>query len=390
MEASPPSAHAPKQPVSRDIWRIGASGVASVVGFSALIPFAAIRLEALGYSSFAIGAFSALPWLAVLLTAPFVETCVRRFGGDRMFVWGALVAIPMPLVFALSDSYALWCVANLAMGLAAAFRWIVSEAWVADIAPSDRRGRVVGTYETFLGASFASGPLLLLALDPRGDLPAYAGTALWFVAWLFAIGLSPAPRAQDGRKHDPGFGLVLAASAAALVAATIGGVFEVGLSGIGSYWGVTLGLSVNAAAMFAAALGVGSFLAQYPAGWLSDHASPAIIVRGGLSILIATSLAAPLLATDAIGALIVAVVWGGVGGMLYTLAMIQVGHGFSGPALMRATSAIVFGYTLGGTIGPAMIGAVLEIAPRHGLPLALAALATTALGAHFYAARRRL
>ena len=109
------SAH-PPEPVSKDLWRIGASGVASVVGFSSMIPYTAIRLEALGYSATAIGVFSALPWLAVLLTAPFVETCVKRFGGDRLFVGGAFVAFPMPLVFALSDDYALWCVANLAMG----------------------------------------------------------------------------------------------------------------------------------------------------------------------------------------------------------------------------------------------------------------------------------
>ena len=57
---------------SLDILRIGASGVVTVVGFSALIPFAAIRLESLGHSAAAIGAFSALPWLAILIVAPFV------------------------------------------------------------------------------------------------------------------------------------------------------------------------------------------------------------------------------------------------------------------------------------------------------------------------------
>jgi predicted MFS family arabinose efflux permease len=381
------SAH-PPEPVSKDLWRIGASGVASVVGFSSMIPYTAIRLESLGYSATAIGVFSALPWLAVLLTAPFVETCVKRFGGDRLFVGGAFVAFPMPLVFAFSDDYALWCVANLAMGFSGAFRWIVSEAWVADIAPSDRRGRVVGLYETFMGASFAIGPLILLLFDPASALPAFAGCGLWFSAWLFSIGLKPTPRAHDGRRNEPGFGPVLAVAAAALIAATVGGAFEVGLSGIGSYWGVTLGLSTNAAAMFSAALGLGSFAAQYPAGWLSDHMKLAHVVRGGLGILIVVSFAAPVLATDAIGALMVAVIWGGIGGMLYTLAMIQIGHGFSGAALMRATSAIVFGYTVGGTLGPVLIGAALEIAPRDGLPLTLAALASLTLVAHIVAGRK--
>jgi MFS family permease len=386
MMPSPAPAPLPSPaPVPLDVWRIGASGIASVVGFSALIPFTAIRLESLGHSAFAIGVFSALPWLAVAATAPFVAFLVRTFGGDRLFVGAAFVAAPMPLVFAFSDDYALWCIANFAIGLAAALRWIVSEAWVADLAPPERRGRMVGLYETFLGASFATGPLLLLVLDPASDRPAYAGAALWFVAWLFSIGLAPAARADDGRASEHGFSAVLAAVPAALVAATVGGTFEVGLAGIGSYWGVTLGLGAGAAAMFAAALGMGSFAAQYPAGWLADRASPSRVVRTSLAILIAASLAAPLLATDAAGALIVAVVWGGVGGGLYTLAMITVGHRFSGAALMRATSSVVFGYTLGSTFGPAVIGAALDIAPRDGLPLTLAALAALALGAHVHA-----
>ncbi len=386
MQESPRPEH-PSVPL--DIWRIGASGVASVVGFAALIPFAAIRLESLGHSAAAIGAFSALPWLAILVVAPFVPRLVRRFGGDRLYVWGALAAAPLPLVFALTADYVLWCVANFAIGLIAAMRWIVSEAWVADLAPAGRRGRMVGLYEMFLGASFATGPLLLVLLDPATDRPAYAGAILWLVGWFVAIGLAPAPSAHgDGRNREHGFAAVLAAIPAVLIAAGVGGVFEVGLAGIGSYWALTLGFGASVAATLAAALGMGSFAAQYPAGWLADHAPPSRIARTAFAILIAVSVLAIFVATTPAGAIAVAVVWGGVGGGLYTLSMIGVSQRFSGPALMRATSAVVFAYTLGGTIGPSLIGMALDAVPRDGMPLTLAFLSTAALVAHLASEKR--
>ena len=50
---------------------------------------------------------------------------------------------------------------------------------------------------------------------------------------------------------------------------------------------------------------------------------------------------------------LVGLVWGGVGGALYTLAMIRVAHEFAGRATAGGAAAIITGYTLGGTVGPA-------------------------------------
>ncbi|MFM7345603.1 MAG: MFS transporter [Tagaea sp.] len=365
------------------VWRLAASGIAAVIGFALLIPYTAIRLEALGHSAAAIGFFAALPWLAVLALAPFVAKLARALGGATLYVQSALVSAPVPLVFAFSDSYAAWCFANFAIGIAAALRWIVSESWVVDLVPAERRGRAIGLYETALGFSFMLGPLILSALDPQGTTPAWLGAGLWLASWVFALGI-PAPAARDGdtRARESGFRIVLLAVPAAIIGAAIGGVFEVGLTGIGVYWAIGLGIVPAQAAFFAAALGAGSFLAQYPAGWLADKYSLDKTVRRALGTLIVVSLSAPWLVDLPGGTLAVAVVWGAAGGMLYTLAMIRVGHGFSGPALLRATAAVVAGYTIGGAGGPALIGLALEFDQRLGLPLMLAGFATLALIAH--------
>jgi MFS family permease len=365
------------------VFRLAASGIAAVIGFALLIPYTAIRLEALGHSATAIGFFAALPWLAVLALAPFVAKLARIFGGANLYVQAALVSAPVPLVFAFTESYAAWCLANFAVGLAAALRWIVSESWVVDLVPAERRGRAIGLYETALGFSFMLGPLILSALDPADTTPAWLAAGLWLASWVFALGI-PAPAAREGdtRQRESGFRIVLLAVPAALIGAAIGGVFEVGLTGIGVYWALGLGLMPAQAAFFAAAHGAGSFAAQYPAGWLADKYSLDKTVRRALATLIPVSLAAPWLADTTTGTLIVAAIWGAAGGMLYTLAMIRVAHGFSGPALLRATAAVVSGYTIGGAGGPALIGLALEFDARLGLPLMLAAFAILALIAH--------
>lgn len=365
------------------VWRLAASGIAAVIGFSLLIPYTAIRLEALGHSATSIGFFAALPWLAVLALAPFVAKLARILGGANLYVHAALLSAPVPLVFAFTENYALWCLANFAVGLAAALRWIVSESWVVDLVPAERRGRAIGLYETALGFSFMLGPLMLSAFAADGTTPAWLGALLWLASWVLALGI-PAPAARDGdtRDREGGFRIVLLAVPAAIIGAAIGGAFEVGLTGIGVYWVLGLGLNPTQAAFFAAALGAGSFAAQYPAGWLADKYSLDKTVRRALGVLIAVSLAAPWLAGTPSGTLAVAAIWGAAGGMLYTLAMIRVAHGFSGPALLRATAAVISGYTIGGAGGPALIGLALEFDPRHGLPLTLAAFAVVALIAH--------
>ena len=373
------------------VWRLAGSGVAAVVGFALLIPYTAIRLEAMGHSAAAIGFFAALPWLAVLAVAPFVARLARIWGGPALYVRSALVSAPVPLVFAVSDDYAIWCAANLAIGVAAALRWIVSESWVVELVPAERRGRTIGLYETVLGFSFMIGPLILDALDADATAPAAVAAVLWLVSWLFAIGIpAPSVRADDTRARDVGFRIVLMAVPAAVIGAMIGGAFEVGLTGIGAYWVLGLGSSPAQAAVFAAALGAGSFATQYPAGWLADKYSLDKIVRRALAALIAVSLAAPWLVAGQPGTLALAALWGAAGGMLYTLAMIRVAHGFSGPALLRATASVVAGYTIGGAGGPALIGLALEAAPRLGLPMALAVLAGCALAAHAALGRRRV
>jgi hypothetical protein len=77
----------------------------------------------------------------------------------------------------------------------------------------------------------------------------------------------------------------------------------------------------------------------------------------------------------------VGLVWGGVGGALYTLAMIRVAHEFAGRATAAGAAAIITGYTLGGTLGPLASGSALQWGGVGGLAAVLGSLALVTLWA---------
>ena len=165
-----------------------------------------------------------------------------------------------------------------------------------------------------------------------------------------------------------------------------GGVFESGLGSVSAANGATLGLSMAAAVSIVGALGVGSFLCQFPAGLMADHWMPSRVFGAAGVLLLASSVMmvvspyAPWLLWAC------AFIWGGVGGALYTLSMIRVAHQFSGQDTAAGSAAMITGYTLGGALGPLVSGAALQSFAAPGLALWLGSLS---IGVMFLSTRFR-
>jgi predicted MFS family arabinose efflux permease len=67
--------------------------------------------------------------------------------------------------------------------------------------------------------------------------------------------------------------------------------------------------------------------------------------------------------------------WGGAGGSLYTLAMIDIGSREQGIVLVNSTAVLVLTYTLGGMVASGASGAMLQWSPTYGFPVLLAVVA---------------
>ena len=360
------------------VWRLGAATTLIVTAFAMIGPVLAVLLQRAGHGTAFIGAFSMLPFLMVALLIPVMPRLLARWGTRRCYRAGAVLQLAVVLGYALSVEVAVWALASIVAGTGAAALWNTSEALLAEEAPPAMRGRVMGLYQTALGGALALGPFLpgLLRLEAPAVL--WLGVAMVAGCLLLAL-TAPAHEPRAGTRAHTGTLQALRLVPWLALLAFCGGVFEAGLGAVGAAHASEAGMSLRAAASVAGAIGVGSFLLQYPAGWAADrYALRTVFTSAALALLVA-SLAAAFAGRAPWLLWTSGIVWGGVGGALYTLTMVQVAHAFADRTTAGGTAAMITGYTWGGTLGPVASGSALQSGGAPGLALLLTLLALAAL-----------
>lgn len=380
----------------KKFWWLAAATTLVVTSFSMFGPVLAVLLQQRGMGTAAVGAFAMIPFACIALLIPVMPRIFARFGIGRVYLAGmALESVCTIGYIAFIDSpnaFAWWCASAVAGGIGAAAVWNATEALLAEHAPSDQRGRVMGLYQTALGAALAAGPFVpaLLGWEPKTTLA--AAVVVQFAALAIALRLK---LTQAEHIHAPQAGQRLIGSTwqavrfvpALVLVAFAGGVFEAGLSSISAANGASLGLSLAQASSIVGALGVGSFVFQYPAGLAADRFAPQRVFGLAGALLLVASLAFAASAHFTWLLYATAVVWGGVGGALYTLTMIRVAHHFDArmgaQAVASGTAAMITGYTLGGALGPLISGSALQWLGAWGLSGWLSLLSVAVFFASF-------
>lgn len=362
-----------------------------LVGYFMLTPLLLLRLKGGGESTALAGLFAASGWLGVFLMTPFASAITQRLGRRPTLWLAALIPVIATAGFAFTPLLWLWFVFKIAAGMASGLRWVLAEAVVAEFSPPGQRGRYVGIFETMVGITFVVGPLMLAWVGADSD------AALWIALGFMAIGLVWSlliPRLPDAADaHSAKVGLsgvwhALLAHPLIMTVGFVGGFFESGLTSILPLYGLALGLGATAAALLVSASGLGSAIMMLPAGVLADRMAHHPDQRWGdgrtvrlrimrvcaLITLLAT-LVIPFVAGTPWLAAPVAFLWGGAGGCLYTLAMIDIGSREEGITLVNSTAVLVLSYTLGGVLAPALGAAALQWAPTLGFPALLLSVA---------------
>lgn len=360
------------------VWRFAAATALIVMSFGMIGPVLAVSLQHAGASTTAVGLFAMIPFGMVGLLIPFVPAALARWGVVRTYRAGCLLNLVGSAIYATSDEWLPWCFASVLAGIGAAALWNATEALLAREAPPEQRGRVMGLYQAALGAALALGPFIpgLLGWGERQAL--WAGLVL--VASSCAVALAIPRRAtREPASRQAGTWEAIRTVPMLVLIAFSGGVFEAGLSSVSAAHASATGLSLSTAASVAGAIGMGSFLCQLPAGLAADRFalrnvfSTAALLLLGSSVAFAFADRAPWLLWTA------GMVWGGVGGALYTLTMVEVAHTFQGRATAGGAAAMITGYTVGATVGPVASGGALQVGGVIGMAALLGALALATL-----------
>jgi MFS family permease len=168
------------------------------------IPLIAIVLDGQGHSSVAIGLHASTQFLGIMLAALITPRLLVAVGTSRLMVLSMVAMMLIFCAFPFFMGFVPWLLLRLLLGGVEGIIFISAETWISQVAPSARRGRVIGIYGTLLAGGIAAGPLLLELTGVEGVIPFLTGAVLTFVSLsilLFAPHVAPSIR--DATRRSP-------------------------------------------------------------------------------------------------------------------------------------------------------------------------------------------
>ncbi|ESY57591.1 MULTISPECIES: MFS transporter [unclassified Mesorhizobium] len=337
-------------------------------------PLFTLLMQKQGMSPALIGLSAAMMPLGLILSASFVPAAIRLVGARNLAVGCSLIGALCFLGIGYLQDWVGWFVIRFIIGIVINPLYILGEVWALSLAPPSRRGRVMGAFNTVLGAGYAAGPLVLTAVGISGWVPFLVGMAGFILcaAILRAVSSSLAGFEDDGQLPGGFFGFARLAPAL-LFAVLVSAAVQQGTYALMPVFGAAYGLPERTLAALVMALSLGNIFLQIPLGLLAERfGGRAMIIFCALATTTCAVLLPLLITTPAIW--LVLLVMGAVGYGVYTMALVELGSRFRGTVLVAGNAAFALMWGAGGIVGPPGAGALMQTIGPLGLPVVIAGL----------------
>lgn len=337
-------------------------------------PLFTLLMQKQGIPPAVIGMSAAMMPLGLVLSAPLVPLAARLWGARTLAITCALAGAGCFLAIGLLQDWLAWFVVRFIVGVVINPLYILGEVWALALAPPARRGRVMGIFNTVMGAGYAAGPLTLAAVGTAGWAPFVVciGGFVACAAMLFAVSADLPGFEDDGRAQGALLGFARLAPAL-LAAVLVAAAAQQSTYALLPVFGAGYGLAEPALAALVTALSLGNILLQIPLGLAAERVGGRRMVvvcalgTAACALLLPVVVQTPLLWP-------ILVVLGGVGYGVYTMALVELGSRFSGAMLIAGNAAFALVWGVGGIIGAPSAGAVIQVLGPVGLPAVIACL----------------
>jgi MFS family permease len=373
----------------RSLIAVIASMVVVNLVYGLTLPLLSLVLDAEGISKTIIGLSIVAQASAGVVIAPFVPRLMMRIGPGRLMQLSTLLAATTLVALGLFQDVTLWFPLRFLLGASAAMLWSASEAVINELADDDWRGRIIGIYGSAGAAGFAMGPLVLVATGSQGLTPFVVTAALIVIAslpllWLHDDGYDEKEKSSVSLRRI--FRLV---PYIMLLNLTYAAAIEAFIAFF-PLFGIHIGLGEARSLSLLTVFALGGMVLQLPLGWLADHVnrqrlllSLVVLTMIGFIILprfVASSISGPLFLFSL----------GGVEGMIYVMGVILLGQRFRGVELASASVLYTGMWAAGTMIGPALVGAGMDLLGNSSMPYLIAGIYACYLPVYFFARRRAL
>lgn len=344
---------------------------ATTLGVGLVAPLLPVYARTLGAGAWEIGLiFGAFSLTRTLFVSYFGALSDRR-GRKPLLVTGLLLYFLLSLAYTAAQGVVSLVVLRLAQGFASAMILPVAQAYVGEISPAMREGRIMGLFNTSLYGGLSLGPLLGGILKDRMGIQAsFLGmAAMTLGAFVLCMVLLPPERRPRDRgsvvlKQKVGFGM-LARDRRVVLLVQFRACF---MLCIGMTWAFLpllaherMGLSGSAIGLVVMINVLVAGLAQVPMGYLADQVSKkALVVAGGF---LAIPCFLGLHAAGSLAGLLVAnAVFGLAGGTCFPAVMaLGVLDGKRVEAMGAVMGFLTLAHSLGMLAGPLLGGIMIDL-----------------------------
>lgn len=321
-----------------------------------------VRASLEQFSTISIGIIGAVYFLGFTTGCMKGGALLQRVGHVRVFLAMTALASASPLVHGLIVQEWVWALLRFLTGFCFAVLYVVIESWLNELATTDNRGAIFGTYVMITLTMMASGQMMVLLYEP-GQLHLFALASVLVSVAAVPIALSTSPAPGHPQLATPDLKRLFRISPAATIGCLATGLANSAFWALAPVFTSHLSADVSLAAWFMTATVIGGSIGQWPLGFLSDRIGrrKVLFIVAIMAIVAALTLAGASPYLGILGISMLGALWGAAAFPMYSIAVAHA-NDFAEPSdYVMVSGSLLLVYGIGAITGPFVASSLMTL-----------------------------
>jgi predicted MFS family arabinose efflux permease len=345
-------------------WSAISAIILSITTFAAAqgltYPLISLVLEKQGVSETLIGLNAGSYALGLALSTLFIGRLMLLVPGDKLIVLALAGCAICLQIFALSDSFWIWCLARFMLGICASLVFILSEAWLGSACPANLRGRITGIYSAGLCLGFSIGPLAIPLVGIDDGFAFTLNAAYMAMVAVLTLFLVRKAHTRPATSSSGQITLFIQKAPLLIGMVLVFGFVDIAAISTMPVYFVKTGHSESFAALSVTIMALPTAATQPLIGFLLDKLPSYTIVLGTSLVAAIGFMMIPALQSEVLILVVFAVI-GATTFALYTCALTILGERFQGGLLVAGCAVFSLANAIGSAGGSTLTGVAMSI-----------------------------